>query len=194
MYHQVFLLFIYIEDEGIKFIGKEITVCGWIRTKRLQENDTLAFFALNDGSCFNNIQVIAKKGECEGFDECFKCAAGCSLRAHGVIVESPAKGQKVELKADKVDVLGVADPAVYPLAKKKHTLEYLRGIAHLRPRTNTIGAVMRVRNACAFATHLFFNQRGFLYIHTPIITAADCEGAGEMFSVTTLMSDIKNVF
>lgn len=127
-----------LEDQGKKFIGKEVTICGWSRTKRLQEADTLAFIALNDGSCMGNIQIVAKKGECEGFEEASKCGVGSSLRVEGLVVESPAKGQAIEVKASKIKVLGLADPAAYPLAKKKHSLEFLRDIAHLRPRTNTV--------------------------------------------------------
>jgi len=174
---------------GEACIGRTVTVCGWLRTVREGGAGSLFFLALNDGSCFSSLQVVVEKGKAEGFDSVGASGGtGASIRVVGEVVKSPAKGQSIEVNAIKVEILGVVqDPSVYPLAKKKHTLEYLRDIQHLRPRTNTLGAVTRIRNACAFATHTFFNERGFLYIHTPIVTAADCEGAGEMFGVTTLM-------
>jgi glutathione S-transferase len=174
---------------GEALIGQSVTVCGWARTVREAGAGSLAFIALNDGSTFESLQVVADKGKTEGF----AAIAGCggthaSFRIQGTVVKSPAKGQAIELVASSVAVLGgVADPATYPLSKKKHTPEYLRDILHLRPRTNLIGAVARIRNACAYATHRFFQDRGFLYVHTPIITGADCEGAGEMFQVTTVL-------
>ena len=137
--------------------------------------------------------VITK--EVEGYEEIAKANVGTSLKIKGTLIKSPAKGQAFELQVSRPDrghfakVVGSCDPGKYPLAKKKHTNEYLREIAHLRPRTNTIGAVTRIRNNLAFATHLFFQQRGFLYIHTPIITASDCEGAGQMFQVTTILPE-----
>ena len=174
---------------GEAAVGRTVTVCGWLKTTREGGAGTLIFAALNDGSCFDSVQVICEKGLSEGFEALSTCGGtGASVRCEGIVVKSPAKGQAIEVKASLVKVLGtVADPATYPLAKKKHTLEYMRDIQHLRPRSNTIAAVARVRNACAFATHTFFNERGFLYVHTPIVTAADCEGAGEMFAVTTLL-------
>ena len=174
---------------GAACIGQQVTVCGWARTVREAGAGKLFFVALNDGSCFDSLQVVVEKGKTEGFEALAAAGGtGASMRVDGVIVASPAKGQAVEVAASTVTILGaVADSASYPLAKKKHSLEFLRDNLHLRPRTNTIGAVARIRNACAFATHTFFQERGFLYVHTPIITGADCEGAGEMFQVTTLL-------
>lgn len=153
-------------------------VYGWVRTVRDQKAFT--FIEINDGSTFSNLQIVLDGSASHDL------TTGASIRAEGTLVESPGKNQAVELKASKVEVLGPCDPTTYPLQKKRHTFEYLRTIAHLRPRTNTQGAVLRVRNALAFATHLFFQQRGFLYVQTPIITGSDCEGGGEMFRVTTL--------
>lgn len=161
-----------------------VTVHGWIRTVRDQKS--FAFIEVNDGSTLGNLQVIAD-ATISGYEEAMKnMATGASVIASGELVESPGKNQAVELRASEIRVIGTCDPVKYPLQKKRHTFEYLRTIAHLRPRTNTQGAVLRVRNALAFATHLFFQQRGFLYIQTPIITGSDCEGGGEMFRVTTL--------
>ncbi len=150
-----------------------------------------AFVALNDGSCLASLQlVIEKKAVSAGWDELSsKGATGCSITASGSLVASPAAGQAVELAVERLCVVGPSDGAIYPLAKKSHTLEHLRGLTHLRPRTNTIGAVMRIRNGLAYATHSFFQSEGFLYCHAPLITGADCEGAGEMFRVTTLDLD-----
>jgi asparaginyl-tRNA synthetase len=174
---------------GLETVGRTVVVCGWLKTSREGGAGSLIFAAVNDGSCFDSIQVVCERGKSTGFEALAACGGtGASVRFEGEVVKSPAKGQLVEVNASSIKVLGnVADPATYPLAKKKHTLEYMREIQHLRPRSNTISAVARVRNACAFATHTFFNERGFLYVHTPIVTAADCEGAGEMFSVTTLL-------
>ncbi|MDE1190696.1 MAG: asparagine--tRNA ligase [Arachidicoccus sp.] len=161
-------------------IGKETTVMGWVRTFRNNQ-----FIALNDGSTNNNLQIVVELGLA---DEATlkRITTGASIKATGVLVESLGKGQKVELKATAIEILGDCDPEKYPLQPKKHSLEFLREIAHLRFRTNTFGAVFRVRHALAFAVHQFFNQKGFVYLHTPIITASDAEGAGEMFQVTTL--------
>jgi asparaginyl-tRNA synthetase len=162
---------------------EEITVMGWVRTLRNNQ-----FIALNDGSSNENLQVVLGLGL---FDENLvkKITTGTSIRAVGQLVVSPGKGQQVELKAAKVDILGLCDAEKFPLQPKKHNLEFLREIAHLRLRTNTFGSVFRVRHALAFAVHQFFNERGFVYLHTPIITASDAEGAGEMFKVTTLPFD-----
>jgi len=161
-------------------INTEITVCGWIRTIRKQRDIT--FIALNDGSSFANLQIIVNKD----IELSPECSVGASIRVEGKIVESPAKGQRVELIASKIHLYGgIPNAKEYPLAKKRHTLEYLRGMAHLRPRTNTFGAVTRVRNTCAKATHDFFQKGKYKYIHTPLITSSDCEGAGETFNVTT---------
>jgi asparaginyl-tRNA synthetase len=161
----------------------EITVMGWVRTLRNNQ-----FIALNDGSSNENLQIVLELGS---FDENLlkKITTGASVRAVGQLVASPGKGQQVELKAVTLDVLGTSDPDKFPLQPKKHSLEFLREIAHLRFRTNTFGSVFRVRHALAFAVHQFFNERGFIYLHTPIITASDAEGAGEMFKVTTLPFD-----
>ncbi|HSX26779.1 MAG TPA: asparagine--tRNA ligase [Chlamydiales bacterium] len=167
-----------------ELIGKKVTVYGWVRTIRDQKS--FAFIEMNDGSTLGNLQVIADP-TIPGYKEAFKdLATGASLSVAGELVESPGKNQALELRAAEIHVFGPCDPTKYPLQKKRHTFEFLRTIAHLRPRTNTQGAVLRVRNALAFATHLFFQQRGFLYIQTPFITGSDAEGAGEMFRVTTL--------
>jgi asparaginyl-tRNA synthetase len=163
--------------------GQEVTVMGWVRTFRNNQ-----FIALNDGSTNNNLQVVAELGLVN--DETLKrITTGASLKVTGEVVASLGKGQKIELKAKTIEVLGDSDAEKYPLQPKKHSLEFLREIAHLRFRTNTFGAVFRVRHALAFAIHKFFNEKGFVYLHTPIITASDAEGAGEMFRVTTLPMD-----
>lgn len=165
-------------------IGQEIKVGGWVRTLRNQK--TFAFIELNDGSTFSNFQLILD-ADTENFDTTLEqLSTGVSITATGTLVESPGKGQKLELRAQTIQILGSCDPETYPLQKKRHSFEFLRTIAHLRPRTNTQGAVTRVRNALAFATHKFFQERDFLYIQTPIITGSDCEGGGELFRVTTL--------
>ena len=165
-------------------IGKKTTVAGWVRTLRNQKSFT--FIEINDGSTLANLQVIANS-TLPAYEEIIsQLATGASLSVTGELVESPGKKQALELKAETIQIFGTCDPERYPLQKKRHSFEFLRTIAHLRPRTNTQGAVLRVRNALAFATHLFFQQRGFVYINTPIITGSDCEGAGEMFRVTTL--------
>jgi asparaginyl-tRNA synthetase len=158
----------------------EIVVMGWVRTLRNNQ-----FIALNDGSTNENLQVVLELGSFEE-DLLKKITTGTSIRVVGKLVDSPGKGQVVELKASFVEILGVSDPEKFPLQPKKHSLEFLREIAHLRFRTNTFGSVFRVRHALAYAVHHFFNERGFVYLHTPIITASDAEGAGEMFKVTTL--------
>lgn len=178
------------EDGGRSLIGSTITVCGWVRTVRAQKS--VAFMKINDGSTFHEMQVVLEEGS-PGFEAVSSTGAGASVRIVAGVVESPAKGQEVELSCTStehgVKILGGTDAKAYPLAKKKHSIEFLRSIAHLRPRSNLIGAAMRVRNALASATHDFFQQRGFLYIHTPIITSADCEGAGEMFQVSRTVSE-----
>jgi len=161
---------------------------GWVRTRR-DSKGGFSFIEVNDGSCLSSLQVIADDKLPNYKDEILRLQTGCSVKASGIIAASPGKGQKVELQADEIEVLGWADPAVYPLQKKRHSFEFLRTIAHLRPRTNTFGAVARVRNAMSNAIHTFFQERGFIYLHTPIITGSDCEGAGEMFKVTTLDLD-----
>ncbi|ALI98728.1 asparagine--tRNA ligase [Rufibacter tibetensis] len=163
--------------------GQEVLVKGWVRTKR--GNKFVTFIAVNDGSTIHNIQVVADMTLFT--DEALKeVTTGASVSVLGSLVQSQGKGQSVEIQARTIEVLGTADPETYPLQKKGHSLEFLREIAHLRPRTNTFGAVLRIRHAMAFAVHQYFNNKGFFYIHTPIITASDAEGAGEMFRVTTL--------
>lgn len=163
--------------------GQQVTVMGWVRTFRNNQ-----FIALNDGSTNNNLQVVLELGKFP--DSILKrITTSASLRVQGVIEPSLGKGQKMDLKATSIDVLGDSDAEKYPLQPKKHSLEFLREKAHLRFRTNTFGAVFRVRHALAFAVHQFFNEKGFIFLHTPIITASDAEGAGEMFRVTTLPMD-----
>lgn len=164
-------------------IGTEVTLMGWVRTKRSNKN--VSFIALNDGSIITNYQVVADPNLIS--EEILKkCTTGACLKITGKVVESQGAGQSSELNAQIIEVLGEADPEKYPLQPKKHSLEFLREIAHLRMRTNTFGAVFRVRHALAFAVNKYFNDKGFFYIHTPIITASDAEGAGETFKVTTL--------
>ncbi len=164
-------------------IGKEITIKGWARTVRKQKK--FAFIELNDGSTLSNLQVIVDAGLPDYENLLENIHTGTALSITGQLVESPGKGQNTELHAKELCIVGSCDPETYPLQKKRHSFEFLRTIAHLRPRTNTIGAVTRVRNALAYATHKFFQENDFAYIHTPIITASDCEGAGQMFRVTT---------
>jgi asparaginyl-tRNA synthetase len=168
-------------------IEKTITVCGWIKTARASKN--VSFIDVNDGSQFKGIQVVIES-TLKNYEALVKdLTTGASVSVTGILVQSPGKEQAFELKATEVAVIGRCDPETYPLQKKQHSFEFLRTIAHLRSRTNTIGAVARVRNALAYATHKFFQERGFLYLHTPIITGSDCEGAGQMFRVTTLDMD-----
>ncbi|MBR4064849.1 MAG: asparagine--tRNA ligase [Tidjanibacter sp.] len=168
-------------------IDVAVTVKGWVRTKRGNKN--VAFIALNDGSTINNIQIVVNPNDFS--EELLKnITTGACLRVEGQLVQSVGSGQPVEVQAREIEIYGKADPESYPLQKKGHTLEFLRDIAYLRPRTNTFGAVLRIRHAMAYAIHKYFNDRGFYYFHTPLITASDCEGAGAMFEVTTL--DMKN--
>ena len=164
-------------------VGRDVVVAGWVRTRR--DSSGFSFIEVNDGSCLANIQVIADKGLANYEKEIKKLTTGCSLVIRGELKESPAKGQPVEILAGSVKVVGWADPENYPLQKKRHSFEFLREISHLRPRTNSLGAVSRVRSRLSFAIHNFFNARGFHHIHTPVITTSDCEGAGEMFQVLT---------
>jgi asparaginyl-tRNA synthetase len=163
--------------------GEKLTLNGWVRTKR--GSKAVHFIALNDGTCFDNLQLVA---DVTRFDEELlkKITTGCCISVTGTLVESPGTGQSVEMQAESIFLYGEADAETYPLQKKGHTLEFLREIAHLRPRTNTFGAVFRIRHHLAYAIHKFFNDRGFYYMHTPIITASDAEGAGEMFRVSVL--------
>jgi asparaginyl-tRNA synthetase len=168
---------------------ESLTIKGWVRTKR--ELKGFSFIEVNDGSALANLQVVMDASLPEYETVLKRLGTGASVEVEGALVESPGKGQKVELKAASVIVYGEADADTYPLQKKRHSFEFLRTISHLRPRTNTIGAVFRVRNACATAIHQFFQERNFLWIHSPIITASDCEGAGELFTVTSLdLADI----
>ncbi len=166
-----------------ELIGKDVCVKAWVRTKRGNKN--VAFLALNDGSTIKNIQIVVEIGS---FDEDVlrRITTGACVRVEGLLVESMGKGQSVEIQARTIEIYGEADTETYPLQKKGHTLEFLREIAHLRPRTNTFSAVFRIRHAMAYAIHKYFNDNGFFYWHSPLITASDCEGAGEMFQVTTL--------
>ena len=166
----------------------EFLVQGWVKTRRSSKN--VSFIQVNDGSTLKDLQVVVD-GSLPGHELVESLSTGCSVSVTGSLVESPGKGQQYELQASNLEVLGYADPEDYPLQKKRHSLEYLREIAHLRPRTNTFGAVARVRNAMAYAIHNFFQSRGFLYVQTPIITASNAEGAGDMFRVTTL--DLENL-
>lgn len=166
-----------------------VTVRGWARTKR--ELKEFSFVEVNDGSSLQNLQVVINLDLPNYADVIKQLNTGASLEVSGVLAPSPGKGQRIELKAEVIKVWGEADPETYPLQKKRHSFEFLRTIGHLRSRTNTLSAVFRVRNACATAIHQFFQERGFLWMHTPIITASDCEGAGELFTVTNL--DLKQV-
>lgn len=165
------------------FGGQTVTVCGWART--IRDMKTFGFLELNDGSCFRNLQVVFADNEVENFKEIAKCNVGTSFVVTGTVVLTPEAKQPLELKAQTITVEGPSTPD-YPLQKKRHSVEYLRTIQHLRPRTNLFSAVFRVRSVAAHAIHCFFQDRGFVYVHTPLITASDCEGAGEMFQVTTL--------
>ncbi len=168
-------------------IGKEVDVMGWVRTRR--GNKHVQFVALNDGSTIRSVQIVFDMTLFSD-DDLRPVTTGSAIHVKGLLVESQGRGQSCEVQARTLEVFGTADPATYPLQKKGHSLEFLREIAHLRPRTNTFGAVLRIRSALAFAIHKFFQERGFYYLNTPLITASDCEGAGAMFQVTTL--DIAN--
>ena len=173
------------EARRVEAIGREVLLQGWVRTRR-DSKAGFSFIELNDGSSFGGIQVVAEAA-LENYESTVKhLTVGCSVSVEGTVGESPGKGQATEVHATQVTLHGTADVESYPLQKKRHSFEFLRTIAHLRPRTNTFGAVARVRNAVCRSIHNFFQEDGFLYVHTPIITASDCEGAGEMFQVTTL--------
>ena len=169
-----------------KQVGQEVTVCGWVRTKR--ESKEVAFLSLSDGSAQDTLQLVVPAGS-PAFGQLHRCNTGAAIGVKGMLKESPAKGQKYEVEVSEVEVFGGTDPGKYPLQKKGHTLEFLREIGHLRPRTNTYGAIFRLRNVLADAIHEFFQNKGFIWVHTPIITASDCEGAGELFTVTSLDLD-----
>ncbi|MBR5240788.1 MAG: asparagine--tRNA ligase [Muribaculaceae bacterium] len=172
-----------------KPIGEKVNVKGWVRTKR--GNKQVAFIALNDGTTIKNIQVVVDLASAD--EEQMKLiSTGACLSVIGDLVASQGGGQEIEIQCNEIEIYGTADPQTYPLQKKGHTMEYLREIAHLRPRTNTFGAVFRIRHNMAMAIHNFFHERGFFYFHTPLITASDCEGAGQMFQVTTMnLYDLK---
>ena len=165
------------------YLEGEVTVCGWIKTMR--NSKALSFIELNDGSCFRNLQVIMEADKVSRYEEIARQNVGAALCVNGRLLLTPGAKQPFELHAREIAVEGASSPE-YPLQKKRHTLEYLRTIQHLRPRANTFSAAFRVRSVAAYAIHKFFNDRGFYYVHTPIITGSDCEGAGEMFRVTTL--------
>ena len=164
-------------------IGESITVSGWVRTVRVSKN--FGFIELNDGSCFKNLQIVIEQDKLDNYAEVSKLNVGAAVSVSGVIEETPQAKQAFEMKAESVNIEGESSP-LYPLQKKRHSLEFLRTIPHLRPRTNTLSAVFRVRSMLAQAIHRYFADKGFVYVHTPIITGNDCEGAGEMFRVTTL--------
>ena len=177
-----------IFNNPAEFKENKVTVCGWART--IRDSKSFGFIELNDGSYFKNCQVVFDRSKVENYDEIAKQNVGTCLKVVGTLILTPENKQPFEINADSVEVLGASTPD-YPLQKKRHTLEFLRGIPHLRPRTNTFNAVFKIRSEAAFAIHSFFNERGFVYVHTPIITGSDCEGAGAMFQVTTL--DLDNV-
>ena len=169
--------------DGLQLDGQTVTVCGWVRS--IRDMKTFGFIELNDGSCFRNLQVVMDANALENYKEVAAQNVGAALIVTGRLVLTPEAKQPLEVKAEKIEVEGPSSPE-YPLQKKRHSVEYLRTIAHLRPRTNLFSAAFRVRSVAAHAIHCFFQERGFVYVHTPIITASDCEGAGEMFQVTTL--------
>ena len=172
-----------IYDNQNAYADKIITVCGWART--IRDSKVFGFIELNDGSCFKCLQVVFEQDKVSNFNEIAKLNVGSSVAVTGKLVLTPENKQPFEIKAEKIEIEGKSTPD-YPLQKKRHSVEFLREIAHLRPRTNLFNAVMKVRSVAAYSIHKFFQDRNFVYVHTPIITASDCEGAGEMFKVTTL--------
>lgn len=170
------------------YSGKKVTVCGWVKT--IRDSKTIGFIEINDGSCFKGVQIVFESNNLQNFKEVTKINVGASLVVCGNLVVTPDAKQPFEIHALSIEIEGASSPE-YPLQKKRHSMEYLRTIAHLRPRANTFSAAFRVRSAAAYAIHKFFNERGFIYAHTPILTGSDCEGAGEMFTATTL--DLNNV-
>ena len=177
---------LYKEKES--YIGKKVKVAGWIRTSR--DSKSFGFIELNDGSFFKNMQIVLVDEKLENFKEIIKLPISSSILVEGELVSTEAAKQPIEIQATKIEIEGVSDSS-YPLQKKRHTVEYLRTIAHLRPRTNLFSAVFRVRSLASYAIHKFFQDRNFVYSHSPIITGSDCEGAGEMFRITTM--DLKNI-
>lgn len=182
--HRITIKEIYADSPA--FGGKTVTVMGWAKT--IRDSKAFGFIELNDGSCFKNCQVVFEREKLSNYDEIARQNVGASLVVKGTLVLTPENRQPFEIKADQIEVMGTSTPD-YPLQKKRHTMEFLREIAYLRPRTNTFNAVFRIRSEAAFAIHEFFHSRGFVYVHTPIITGSDCEGAGAMFQVTTLDPD-----
>ena len=173
-----------------KPLKQKIGIRGWLKTKR--DSKDFSFLEINDGSCLANLQVIASSDLKNYSDTVLKLHTGCSLLVEGILDESPAKGQEVELQVERLKVYGWADPATYPLQKKRHSYEFLRSIIHLRPRTNSLGAIARIRSSLSLAVHKFFQEQGFVHVHTPIITTSDCEGAGEMFKVVAPTDSSEN--
>lgn len=176
------------EARDASTVGRSVEVRGWVRTRR-DSKAGFSFIEVNDGSCLGNLQVVADGSLANYTDEVLKLTAGCSVVASGTVVASPAAEQASELRAETIRLIGTCNPETYPLQKKRHSLEKLREWSHMRGRTNTIGAVMRLRSRICDSIHRFFQEQGFCYLHTPIITASDCEGAGELFRVTTLNLD-----
>src|SRR6266545_2651815 len=171
--------------------GETVTIKGWVRTRR-DSKGGFSFIAVNDGSCFDSIQVVAPGTLANYASDVLKITTGCSVIITGKLVKSQGKGQAFEIQADEVNVIGwVEDPDHYPIQPKPHTMEFLREVAHLRPRTNTFGAITRVRHALSMAIHRFFHEHGFFWVHTPIVSTSDAEGAGAMFRVSTL--DLQNL-
>ncbi len=167
-------------------VGQSVTVCGWVRSKRASKG--IAFLVISDGSAQDTLQLVIAE-DTPAFHVLPRCSTGTAIKAVGMLKESPGKGQRFEVEVSDLDVFGTSASEAYPLQKKGHTLEFLREIGHLRPRTNTYGAVFRIRNILAHGVHEFFQNRGFIWVHTPIITSSDCEGAGELFTVTGLDLD-----
>ncbi|MBQ8197131.1 MAG: asparagine--tRNA ligase [Clostridia bacterium] len=182
------VLFSNIFKNSNDFANKTVTVCGWAKT--IRDSKSFGFIELNDGSYFKNCQIVFDRAKVSNYDEIARQNVGACLSVTGTLILTPENKQPFEINADSITVLGTSTPD-YPLQKKRHTVEFLRGIPHLRPRTNLFNAVFKIRSQAAFAIHSFFNSRGFVYVHTPIITGSDCEGAGAMFQVTTL--DLANV-
>ena len=175
-----------LNENVLAYDGKTVTVAGWAKT--IRDSKAFGFIELNDGSCFKNTQIVFERANLENYDEIAKENVGCALIVTGVVVSTPENKQPYEIKATEIIVEGKSTPD-YPLQKKRHSVEFLREIAYLRPRTNLFGAAFRIRSEAAIAVHKFFNDRGFVYVHTPILTGSDCEGAGAMFQVTTLDLD-----
>ena len=172
-----------IGKEPQVFADKSVTVCGWVKT--IRDSKSLGFIQINDGSSFKGVQVVFEEQKIKNYKDIAKLNVGAAVCVTGVVVLTPDAAQPFEINAEEIRIEGASTPE-YPLQKKRHTLEYLRTIAHLRPRTNTHSAVFKIRSVASYAIHSFFNENGFVYVHTPIISTSDCEGAGEMFRVTTL--------